>query len=50
MKNVKKVFWGLTLKMSFAPIFMVIFVISKLKYRGIRSFKAIEGISLSEVG
>ena len=35
--------------MLFAPIFMVIFVISKLKYVGIRSFKAIENVLLSEV-
>ena len=35
--------------MSFAPIFMVIFVISKLQYVGIRSFKAIGGILLSEI-
>ena len=35
--------------MSFAPHFVVVFVISESKYIGIRSFKAIEGISLSEV-
>ena len=51
MKNVKdKVFfWVLTLKMSFVSIFIVIFVISKSKYVGVHSFKAIGGISLSEV-
>ena len=41
--------WVLTLKMSFAPFFMVIFIINELKYVGIRSFKAIKGISLFEV-
>ena len=32
----------------FAPILMVIFVVSKSKYIGVRSFKAIGGVSLSE--
>ena len=41
-------FWVLILEMSFAPIF-VIFVIRESKYAGIRSFKTIEYISLSEV-
>ena len=50
MKNVKnKVFFRvLTLKVSFALIFTVKFVISKSKYVGIRSFKTIRGISHSE--
>ena len=48
IKNVKhKIFWVLTLKMLFAPIFMVISVISKSKYVAIQSFKAIEGIYLA---
>ena len=41
-------FWILTLKMSFAPIFMVIFIISHSKYVGIRSFKATGGNLLPE--
>ena len=45
----KRFFWVLTLKMSFAPIFVVIFVISKSKYVGIRSFKATGGITLSKI-
>ena len=49
IKNVKIVCWVLTLKMIFAPTFIVIFVISKSKYVGIRSFKAIGGVSRSEV-
>ena len=41
-------FWVLTANMSFTSIFMVIFAISKSKYIGTPSFKAIGGISLSE--
>ena len=51
MNNLKnKVFsWDLTLKMLYAPVFMVLFVIGKSKYVGVRSFKAIGGVSLLEV-
>ena len=50
MKNVKnKVFLGFGLEMLFASIFIVIFVISKSKYVGIQSFKAIRGDLLSEL-
>ena len=48
MRNVKnKVLLGFgMLKMSLAPISMVIFVISESKYVGIKSFKAVGGILL----
>ena len=48
-KLVKDIFLVLTLKIKFASIFIIIFVISASKYVGIVSFKSIGGKCFSEV-
>ena len=48
-KLIKNIFFFLTLKIKFASIFIIIFVISASKYVVLVSFKLIEGKCFSEV-